>query len=133
MLVPERKPFGQKRLPSKTGPLWAKSLSHIGEIGPGFGLILKPFPADFRKYTYHPYPYMMTCWHIRAKHPGKFQNPPRSTANVPSDVDPPSKLPPQATGYLEGRGGGGGRASFEQAGGGGEGVLDPKLGVPKMA
>ena len=30
-----------------------------------------------------------------------------------------------------GGGGGGGRASFEQ--GGGEGVLDPKLGVPKMA
>ena len=29
--------------------------------------------------------------------------------------------------------GGGGRASFEQGGGGGEGVLDPKLGVPKMA
>ena len=26
-----------------------------------------------------------------------------------------------------------GRASFEQGGGGGEGVLDPKLGVPKMA
>ena len=25
------------------------------------------------------------------------------------------------------------RASFEQGGGGGEGVLDPKLGVPKMA
>ena len=24
-------------------------------------------------------------------------------------------------------------ASFEQGGGGGEGVLDPKLGVPKMA
>ena len=32
------------------------------------------------------------------------------------------------------RGGRGpGRASFEQGGGGGEGVLDPKLGVPKMA
>ena len=26
-----------------------------------------------------------------------------------------------------------GRASCEQGGGGGEGVLDPKLGVPKMA
>ena len=30
-------------------------------------------------------------------------------------------------------GGGGGRASFEHGEGGGEGVLDPKLGVPKMA